>query len=831
MTQAIVGGLTSGAIYALVALGIVTVFRFATFLNLAQGEFYVYGALIASTLVASGWPVGFAVVGAVLATSVIGAALYWAIFRHVRSATHAMQLLTSLGVALAMAGSARLFWGTDERSLPEFSRADGAVVFGAQIGTQVLVIWAALAVLCLTLWFVLHRTLLGVKMQATASSQIGAALLGVNVKVVGLVAFALAAAIGAVAGVTVAPQVFVNYDSGLLITVLGFVAAAVGGMTSVRGAVLGGLGLGVLQAVVAYQFSSALKTPIAFAVLILVLVVRSGTDTGFGPVRRKPMTSTDHPRLELSSARRTTASVLGQGRIGTVGLAVVVVFALAGSRVLSPYWLALWTFIGVLVLVGIGLDLLLGCTGQLSLGQTAFMGVAAYMMALSEKWWGVHGWLAVVIALTGVCLFAALLGLAVLRLRGYYFALATLATSLAAVSLVSGLPDLFGGPSGLRLRTRLGVAGHDLSTPSRLFVVVWIVVAIGLVVAGRLMRSRFGQAMVVVGVDETAASASAVSPFPVRLKVFVLSAGYAGAAGVLLAQSLRFVSPTALGFQGGLDSLVGLLLGGFGTLWGAVIGVPIVRLLPQVTERFADYQQLVYGATIVVIVLVFPDGIVGTSQRALRRLMPARPGSMTQPGATAMVATVAVADAERKTAPVLEAIGLTKSYGGVRAVDDVHLVVNAGQILGLIGPNGAGKSTCLGLLAGTIPADGGTARLMGNDVTAWPAHARAAAGLARTFQLPRLIGSQTVLDTVALGAYRHGRSGLIRGAMGDLGWRERTTLRDRSFEALELVGLDKQAARPAQQLSTGQQKLLELAGHCCSPECPTRRRARRRALR
>lgn len=817
MSQVLVGGLTAGAIYALLALGLVTVFRVAKFLNLAQGEFYVWGALLATTFVAAGWPLGLAVVAAILITSLLGAVLYRLVFRRVSSASHAMQLLVSLGVALAMSGAARLLWGTSERSLPPFFRSDGFTVLSARVGAQTLVVWATLAGLCVLLWWLLQRTMFGKTMAAAASNPAGAGLLGVNLRAVGTVSFAIAAALGAIAGVTVAPQVFVTYQSGLLLTVFGFIAAAVGGMNSVPGAIAGGLALGLLEALVAYYVDSALKTPIAFALLIAVLLYRTGRSLSFGSLslRRRVPAAGSAPPLSLAGRRRTPLTFAGQGRPGLVGIVAVVAFALAGRELLPPYWMSVWTFIGVFVIVGLGLDLLLGFTGQLSVGQTAFLGVAAYLVALSEKWWAVSGWGAVGIAVAGTALLAAVLGAVVLRLRGYYFALATLAVSLAAEALASGLPDLFGGPSGAPVYGQLGVFGFDLAAPDRLFAAVWVIVAVGLVVGGRLMRSRFGQAMVAVGSDETSAAAASIHPFPVRLKVFVLSAVYAAVGGVLLAHSLRFVTPPALGFHGGIDALVGLLLGGFGTLWGAVIGIPLVRLLSETGERFAEVQQLIYGFAIVAIVLVFPEGIVGGLQRVAARLRPRPQPAATRPSTGPAGAVPARPNSgERpgeRTHALLRAESLSKSFGGLRAVDDVNLAVAPGRILGLIGPNGAGKSTCLGLLAGALEPDRGRIFLDDEEITALPAASRAALGLARTFQLPRLVANLTALDTVALGGHRRGRSGLLSGAFADLGWRERAALRAAAEEALELVGLAHLRDVPAHRLSTGQQKLLELA--------------------
>ncbi|GAA3237832.1 hypothetical protein GCM10017691_37330 [Pseudonocardia petroleophila] len=813
MTQALLGGLVSGTIYALLGLGIVLVFGVARFVNLAQGEFYVYGALLATTLVAAGLPVWAAALVAVAGVAVLAAALERLVFSRLADAPHASQLLGGIGVALAMAGAARLIWGTDERSLPELVPGPPLELFGARVGTQMLVLFAALALLCLALWLLLHRSLLGMAMRAVAALSGRAGILGVPVRGVTTAAFAVAGAAGAVAGVVVTPLVFVSYQSGLLLTVFGFIAAAFGGLRSVRGAVAGGLLLGVLEAMTAYFLDSALRTPIALSLLVVVLVYRARREgaggSPFGARAPRPSERAELPAVAVPSLLVRLRSRRAAG----IGVALVVVFALAGPALLPPYWVAVWSFIGVFVVVGIGLDLLLGYTGQLSLGQTTFTGVSAYLVALSVQWWDVGAGVAVLVAIGGTALLALLLGALVLRLRGYYFTLATLAIAIAAEALVNGLPGLLGGPSGVGVSTTLSLFGFALDTQDRLFAATWIVVALSLLVALRMVRSRFGTGMRAVGHDEQLAAAAAVGPFRVRLAVFVASSVLAAVAGVLYAHLLLFVSPPVLGFSAGFDSVVGVLLGGFGTVWGALVGIPIVRLLPELGEDVARYQLLIYGLAVVLLVLAMRGGVVG-AVRAVAGRLAARisgPAAVVVPATAAEVVPTGPARVrDVAEAPALRAEGLSRRFGGLVALDGVDVAVRPGRIVGLIGPNGAGKSTCLSLLAGSLGADTGTVALGDADVTRLPADARAGLGMTRTFQLPRLPADLTVLEVATLGAYRLGRTGPLRGLLTPTA-AERAGMRRAGRDALELTGIAHLADAPAGTLSTGQQKMLELA--------------------
>lgn len=815
MLQALVGGLTAGAIYALLGLGIVLVFSVSRFVNLAQGEFFVYGALIATTLVGLGLPIGVAAILAIATVAALAAALDRAVFSRLTGASHATQLLGGIGVALAMAGGARVIWGTGERSLPELVSWPPIEIFGARVSAQALFLGLALTVSCGLLWLMLGRTMLGMKMRAVAALSTQAGILAIDVRAVTTISFALAGAVGALAGVLVTPLVFVSYHSGLILTVYGFIAAAFGGLKSVRGAVVGGLLLGVLEAATAYFIDSALKTPIALSALVVVLIFRSIREGAWAGTLNMPSLmplAKGRPGLPAVSSLPVRRR-LARSRATLVGVSMVTIFAIAGPALLPPYWVSVWSFIGIFVIVGIGLDLLLGYTGQLSLGQTTFMGVAAYLVALSVKWWDLSAWGAAVIAVVGTATLAAVLGFFVLRLRGFYFTLATLAVAIGAEALVNGLPTQLGGSSGLGVTTTLSVGSFALDTPARLFGAIWIVVAVSLGLALRLTRSRFGLSMLAVGHDESLAAASAVASFPVKLKVFVASSIFAAVAGVLYAHTLLYVSPPVVGFVGGFDTVMGLLLGGFGTVWGAVIGIPIIRLLPELGAQYTDYQLLLYGALVVVLVLSLPDGIVGGCRRVWRSATqrPARPERHLNHGDVDVNIDDTVQDQAREHGePVLLAENLVKRFRGLVAVHEVGLGVRAGEIVGLIGPNGAGKSTTLSLLAGSLQTDDGRVSLSGTDVTRLSAASRADCGLARTFQLPHVPEAMSVLEVATLGAVRRGRAGLIRGLLGAT-VREQLAMQETGRRALALTGIDHLAHVSAANLSTGEQKMLELA--------------------
>ena len=272
--QFLAAGLTAGSIYALVALGFSIIFNASRVLNFAQGEFVMLGGMCAVSLLGMGLPLAPALIVAVLATALAGLVLErLALARGAQNSVMTMIIIT-IGASILLRGLAQLVWDKRIHALPPLSGDRPIAILGATVLPQSLWILGATLAIVVALRAFFLRTRVGKAMLATSHNRLAAQLCGIDVRRVVLASFGLAAALGAVAGVLVAPITYTSYDVGVMLGLKGFAAAIIGGLGSFPGAVAGGLLLGVLESFGAGFVSSAYKDAIAFAVILLVLVIR-----------------------------------------------------------------------------------------------------------------------------------------------------------------------------------------------------------------------------------------------------------------------------------------------------------------------------------------------------------------------------------------------------------------------------------------------------------------------------------------------------------------------------------------------------------------------------
>jgi branched-chain amino acid transport system permease protein len=286
--QFLLSGITVGSIYALIALGFVTIYNVTGIINFAQGEFAVYGAFLAITVfqesrlvsgnvqIALDWPLPAAALFGMVVTTLIGTLLFRVGIQPARKASVLSMIIITIGAAFVLRGAALTVWGTDPYRLPAFTEGPPLKLFGAILTRQSVWVIAVTGILLAFLYWFFNNTLMGKTLRACADNPKAAQLMGISPRRMSLAAFAISAATSAIAGIVIVPSTFMTYDRGLTLSLKGFVAAIVGGLTNPAGAVLGGISLGVLESFGAGFLSSGYKDAITFIVLFIVLAVRIG---------------------------------------------------------------------------------------------------------------------------------------------------------------------------------------------------------------------------------------------------------------------------------------------------------------------------------------------------------------------------------------------------------------------------------------------------------------------------------------------------------------------------------------------------------------------------
>ncbi len=611
--QILVGGAMQGAIFALVALGFSLVHRVTGVVNLAQGAFCVVGALVAYTLqVQWGLPAAVAVIGAVLAVMGGGAALGAVTFvPGLQRLSNSNMLMLTAGLLTLLEGLVLLVWGSQPYALPAFSGERPLALAGVLVPSQGPWVAGALLLAIAGLWWLLARTGFGRALRACAENPQAAQLMGIGVPGMMLFSFSLAAGLGALGGIVIAPATSLQFDTGRLFTVSGFIAVAIGGIGSLPGAIAGGLLLGVVQQLATAYVSSLFSSAVALGLLLAILVLRPGGLLGAGVARREDVRT--EARVWSHAARLPPRIAwAGGGLLLAAGLAVPLV--VPDGEVLSSLVIALILFVAL-----IGLDVLMGYAGQVSLGQGGFMAIGGYTAAWLAVTYDAPPLLGLLAGMALAVLCALLLSLVTLRLRGLYLALATLAFGLLVESCVVGFDEVTGGPSGLVGIPAFAVAGFEFDTPGRMFLLVLGVAAALVLLAAGAVASPFGRAMQAVRTDQLAAAALGIPVVRVKLAAFTFSAAAAALSGGLLAFHFRFFSPEMVGAGRSFELVSMMVVGGEGTVIGPLLGALLIMLLPALSQSLATYKTLAVGLLLVVFFLKLPEGLFGLLVRTLAR--------------------------------------------------------------------------------------------------------------------------------------------------------------------------------------------------------------------
>ncbi len=524
-----------------------------------------------------------------------------------------------------------------------------------------------------------------------------------------------------------------------------------------------------------------------------------------------------------ATARAAAPAPRGVVTRAQLTLACVALLALSWGW-LPDFTVVVLSNIGLFALVAAGLVMLTGVGGMTSFGQAAFVGIGAYATAWActapgpaqalgaivgaqgLPWAG----LALGLVLTGVVAWA--LGAVTLKLSGHYLPLCTIAWGLSLYYLFGNMQFL-GGQTGITGIPPLMLGTFSLASPRAIGVLIWAVLLVALWLLHNLLDSREGRAIRALKGGRVMAESMGVDTARYRIKLFVLAALLAALSGWLYAHMQRFVSPTPFNLNIGIEYLFMAVVGGAGHLWGAVLGATLITLLkeklqdilPSLLGTSGNFEIIVFGLLMVLVLQRFADGLWPTLQRLSARWLRAGAPRAARTAAALVQRTLPAAGTT-----LLQARKVTKRFGGLVANNAVSMDVKAGEVHALIGPNGAGKSTFFNMISGVDDATEGEVRLMDRAMLRRPSREFARLGMARTFQHVRLLGQRSVVENVALGAHQRARRGWI-ASMLRLDRAEEAALLAEARRQIERCGLGAFADTPAASLALGQQRIVEIA--------------------
>ena len=625
--QIAIGGLVVGSIYAAIALGFSLVYRVTGAINLSQGGFALVAAMIGYTFaVAWGLPLIAAIPAAVATTVIAGVVLARFTFVPALSRlSNANVLMLTAGILTMIEGFSLVVWGSQPYATPPFS-GERPVAFGAiLIPTQAFWVFGATALIIAALWFLIARTKLGKALRACAENPAAASLMGIDVPRMTLLSFGLATLIAALSGVIVAPTTSLQFDTGRLFTISGFVAAAIGGIASFPGAVIGGLFLGLVTQLSTAYISSLFSSAISLLILLIVLIWRPQGLIQAGVARRQD--TRDEVKAAGHAAKLPDHLGWPLAALAVI-TALAVPFFVTDNGIMSGLVIA-----AILFMTLMGLDVLMGYAGQVSLGQAGFMAIGGYTSGYLAINYEIEPALSILAGI-GVSIACALvLSVVTLRLRGLYLALATLAFGLLIDSCAVGFIDITGGPSGLVGIPSFSVAGFTFASPRAMYYLVLALDIVILVALVGAMRSGFGRALKAIRSDQMAAAALGINTVRYKLAAFLISVTLASLAGSLYAFFFNFLSPEMVGTSRSLELVAMLIIGGESTLVGGLFGALLLTLLPVIFAPLAIYKTFASGALLVTSFLHLPQGMYGAVIQIIARLGGSRDGAPRGAGA------------------------------------------------------------------------------------------------------------------------------------------------------------------------------------------------------
>ncbi len=477
-------------------------------------------------------------------------------------------------------------------------------------------------------------------------------------------------------------------------------------------------------------------------------------------------------------------------------------------------------------ILGVSFNLILGYTGLIAMCHAAFFGIGAYTAALFAIHFGANFLIGILAGMVVAGVVGLLVALPALRVRDEYLIVTTLALLMIIYTVMMNWLDLTRGAAGLSGIPRPRLFGLEISTPAQFLPLMAIFGLMCVLISRRIVTSPFGRTLKALREDEVAAQALGKNIASFKIRVFVIGGALAAVAGGLLAHYTTYISPHYFTLTDTIFIFAVVIIGGAANLWGPVVGAALLvsiieglRFLAISPTIVGFTRQMAYGLILVLFMCFRPQGLLGDSGRKKARgkkdsdeeeALTQRSLGVFESGE--IFETAAKKEGAATKGPILELAGVSRSFGGIHAVSDCTLSLEAGKITGLIGPNGAGKTTLFNMITGLHPSQRGSIRFENRDITKLSAHQTPRIGIGRSFQNLRLFNGMTVLDNVLVACPKQ---------MGERIWgaffrfrrvkKEETANREKAEAYLRFVGLEDKAQELAEDLSFAEQKLLSFA--------------------
>ncbi|RSF07833.1 ABC transporter permease subunit [Achromobacter aegrifaciens] len=475
---------------------------------------------------------------------------------------------------------------------------------------------------------------------------------------------------------------------------------------------------------------------------------------------------------------------------------------------LNDFYLLILFNIGVYYIAATGFNILVGQTGQKSLGHAGLFGVGAYTVALLTVNYQVDPWLALGCAAVVSAVFGVVIAIPALKVKGPSLAMVTIAFGLLIEKIVSEWTDVFKGQEGFYGITGLTFGGATLD--SRQWVVVVVVLGLALhAMTSLLLNGRFGRGFAAVRTSEIAAESVGISVYRFKILAFAISAITCGIAGGLVAQQNQYINSDFVNFNLSVFFLVLVLFGGR-TPGGSFLGAVVLTVIDAMLARWPEVQHFAYGLILLFALYAMPEGLAGLLAKVLPTRGP-REALAAEAGAADWT-PASPADRGGAASGFLEVKDLYKAFGGVVPTNKVSFSLERGSVVSLIGPNGAGKTTTLNLLSGLVVPDAGSIRFKNRQMVGLSPNEIAASGIGRTFQNLKLFDGLSALENVMVGFYRVQKSSFFSNLLGLPGsLAEERRIRRQAYAILRFFELDRYADDAANSLPYGLQRRLEIA--------------------